>query len=230
MDASATPSPADTLPRATHYQVAHSLRALLPLSATDTPEDAARRHSDAMAHVASLHPATPDEASLAAYYVAAGAQAADCIRLARANPNDVVNFLKCTAQSASMMRQAHRWRTALLGAQAGRRQREADPATSDTAQPAEPPTFDTPLEPPASPPPAPQPEPPAAANLDDIAQAERFALIHRSDAILLRRGRHVPNNRRANLPPGALRALLTGTSPLLCSLDKKSHQAPAAAA
>ena len=87
--------------------------------------------------VASLLPANPDEANLAAQYVAASAQALDCLRLAREHPSDVARFLKCTAQSASMMRQAHRWRTALLRAQAERQKRGPDPAAGDTAAPAE---------------------------------------------------------------------------------------------
>ena len=230
MDASATPNPADTLPKATYYQAAHSLRALLPPHTTDTPEGEARRHSDAIAHIASLRPATPDETSLATYYVAAGAQAVECIRLARANPDDVARVLKCTAQAASMMRQAHRWRTTLLRAQAGRQQREADPATKDTAQSAAPPALVSPTEQPDCPPPSPQPEPPAAPTPEDITQAERFALVHRNDAILLRRGRRIPNGRHANLPPGVLHALITGTTPILCSLDKKTYQAAAIAA
>jgi hypothetical protein len=222
MDASAIPDPTDTLPRATYHQVAHALRALLPPPATDTPEDATRRHSDAIAHVAFMQPATPDEASLAAYYVAAGAQAAECIRLARANSNDVVQVLKCTAQAASMMRQAHRWRTTLLRAQAERRRGEVGAAVNDTAQPAEQPVLGAPTGQSDCPPPSPDPE--------DIGHAERFALIHRNDAVLLRRGRHIPNGRHADLPPEVVRALVTGTTPILCSLDKKSHPAIAVAA
>src|SRR5579871_7027586 len=127
---------------------------------------------------------------------------------ARAHPNDVAHFLKCTAQAVSMLRQAHRWRTTLLRAQAERERRET--TANDDAAPAEPPV--------------PQRTPPAAPNPQDIAQAERFAVVHRADAILLRRGRQISNARRASLSPGALRALLPGTTPILCSLDKKSHQ------
>jgi hypothetical protein len=230
MDASATPNPADTLPRAACYQAAHSLRALLPPPAVDTPEDAAQRDSDAINHVASLRPATPDEASLAAYYVAAGAQAAECIRLARAHPDDVAHVLKCTAQSASMMRQALRWRTTLLRAQADRQRREAHPHTDDSARPAEQPAFSRLTQPPDCPPSSPRPELPMAPKPEHIAQAEHFAQVHRNDAILLRRGRHIPNGRHADLPLEVIHALIAGTTPILCSLDKKWHQPAARAA
>ena len=207
MDPSATSNPADTLSRAAYFQAAHTLRSLCTPLTADTAEDAAFRQADAIAQIASLCPATPDEANIAAYYVAAGAHAYDCIRLARSRPDDTAHFLKCTAQAVSMMRQAHRWRATLLRTQTERERHEA--VANDDARPAEPP--------------APQPAPPSAVpNPEDLAQAERFAVIHRADAILLRRGRHVPNARRANLSPGALRALIAGTTPVLRALDKKS--------
>jgi len=52
--------------------------------------------------VACLLPANADEANIAAQYVAASAQALDCLRLARRSPSDEVLALKCTAQAASM--------------------------------------------------------------------------------------------------------------------------------
>ena len=96
---------ASGLPRDTHYQP-HTLSGPLPTPATDAPEDAASRDCAAIAQpatgldpvVASLLPANPDEANLAAQYVAAGAQALDCLRLARERPSDVPRILKCTAQ------------------------------------------------------------------------------------------------------------------------------------
>jgi hypothetical protein len=50
MEMPAAPDPADTLPKATYYQVVHTLRDLLPKPITDTPEDAARRDIAAIAH------------------------------------------------------------------------------------------------------------------------------------------------------------------------------------
>ena len=106
MDAPTTPTPADTLPNSIYLELAHTLRKNLPAPVTDSPEDAARRDRAAIEHATSLLPATPDEANLAALDVAASAQALDCLRLARLYPNDLTVILKCTAQSASMMRQA----------------------------------------------------------------------------------------------------------------------------
>jgi hypothetical protein len=123
--------PADAafiLNRATYYQVTHTLRGLLPPPITDTPEDAARRDCAAIAHVASLLPATPDEANPAVQYVSASAQALDCQRLAREHEGDLRQMLQCFAQSARMMREAKSWRLALLHAQATRERREADDA------------------------------------------------------------------------------------------------------
>jgi len=114
MEAPTTPTPADTLPRSIYLELAHTLRKNLPAPVTDSPEDAARRDRAAIEHAASLLPATPDEANLAALYVAASAQALDCLRQCRLYPNDLTVVLKCTAQSASMMRQARAYRTALL--------------------------------------------------------------------------------------------------------------------
>ena len=134
MSAPTTPTPADTLPSSIYLELAHTLRKNLPAPVTDSPEDAARRDRAAIEHAASLLPATSDEANLAALYVAASAQALDCLRLARLYPNDPTVVLKCTAQSASMMRQARAFRTALDRAQTARRKREAAPDADATEQ------------------------------------------------------------------------------------------------
>ena len=127
------PTPTDLLPRTIYYQVVHTLRRALPLPVSDSPEDAARRDFAAIAHVASLLPANPEEAHLATQYVAASAQALDSLRLARLHPDDPAVVLKCTAQSASMMRQARSWRALLARVQAARQARETDITASDTA-------------------------------------------------------------------------------------------------
>jgi hypothetical protein len=127
MDHRAAPAPADTLPSSICLELAHTLRKNLPAPVTDSPDDAARWERAAIEHAASLLPATADEANLAALYVAASAQALDCLRLARLYPNDTAVVLRCTAQSASMMRQARAFRTALDRAQTARRKREAAP-------------------------------------------------------------------------------------------------------
>jgi hypothetical protein len=160
MNAPATPAAADTLPRSIYLELAHTPRRNLPAPVTDSPEDAARRQRAALEHAASLLPATPDEANLAALYVAASAQGLDCLRLARLFPNDTAVVLKCTAQSAGMMRQARAFRSALDRAQTARRKRERPDADAATTQ---------------VPAPAADAQPPRS---DPIAEAERYALQH----------------------------------------------------
>ena len=145
MEAPTTPTPADTLPRSIYLELAHTLRKNLPAPVTDSPEDAARRDRAAIEHAASLLPTTPDEANLAALYVAASAQALDCLRLARLHPNDTAVVLKCTAQSASMMREARAFRAALERAQTTRRKRTGA-SGGDAAKPQAPaPAADVPV-------------------------------------------------------------------------------------
>ena len=57
----------------------------------------------------------------------------DCLRLAHDCRVAPMLFLKCTAQAASMMREARGARTQLMRIQAERRKREADNATRDQA-------------------------------------------------------------------------------------------------
>jgi hypothetical protein len=176
------------LPRDTYYQLIHTLCAALPLPVTDTPEDLVRRDNAAMAEAAALLPATAAEASLAATYVAAGAQAMDCLRLARQYPGDPNVILKCTAQSAGMMRQARASWSLLLRVQAERRKRDTDNAATDRAAwtehcaiglmaqalgRAEP---DAAAEP--APPSVPAVVEDAAPQADPIAEAEQYAAIY----------------------------------------------------
>ena len=219
---------ASRLPRDTYYQTVHTIRALLPPPVTDSPDDAASRDRAAIAHVASLLPANPDEANLAAQYVAASVQALDSLRLAREHPSDTTHIMKCTAQSASMMRQAHRWRTALLRAQAERQSRGSDSAADDTASPAEhrpavqaAGTLTEPLS-------APAPQSAELPQPNPIAEAERYALLHRKRAALIRRLGQVPHKLNYGpLPPDLVHALVTGATPILRALDKRPDRAAA---
>lgn len=227
MDISATEL-ASRLPRDTYYQTVHTIRSLLPPPVTNSPDDAASRDRAAIAHVASLLPANPDEANLAAQYVAASAQALDSLRLAREHPSDVTHILKCTAQSASMMRQAHRWRTALLRAQAERQLRASGSAADDAATPAEHrpsvQAADALIEP--QPAPAPQPAEPPKPN--PIAEAERYARLHRKRAALIRRLGHIPHKLNCGpLPPDLVQAIITGSTPVLRALDKRPDRTAA---
>ncbi len=219
MDAPTTPTPVDTLPSPIYLELAHTLRKNLPAPVTDSPEDAARRDRAAIEHAASLLPATSDEANLAALYVAASAQALDCLRLARLYPNDLTVILKCTAQSASMMRQARAFRSALDRAQTARRKSEATPDAEATEQQALALMADALAQ-------APPPEP---SKPNPIAEAERYALHHRKRAMLIRRLGHLPP-KFGWLPPEAVHAVATGTTPILRALDEKPARATALAA
>jgi hypothetical protein len=153
--------------------------------------------------------------------VAAGAQALDPLRLARAFPNDETLYVKCTAQSTSMMRQSRSWLTLLRSTQADRKTREADV----TAQTANTQAHHAALEqltealadtPPAAPPTQPaQPSP--------IVEAERYAVLHRKRATLIRSLGRLPDRLGVGyLPPAVVHALVTGTTPILRALGKKS--------
>jgi hypothetical protein len=102
MDHSPPPEPPDLthqLPRDIYYQLVHELRGALPPPLTDSAEDLARRDNAAIGEVACLLPANAEEADLAAQFVAANAQAMDCLRLARVHAADLACVLRCTAQS-----------------------------------------------------------------------------------------------------------------------------------
>jgi hypothetical protein len=221
-----TPSPAPTdaalvLSRATYYQVTHTLRGLLPPPITDTPEDAARRDCAAIAHVASLLPATPDEANLAAQYVGASAQALDCLRLARAHEGDLRRMLQCIAQSARMMREAKSWRLALMRAQAARKARDGDETAREAAAAAETSVLSLMADALAHgpPPPASSAAPEAVPQRDPIAEAERYATHHRKNATLIRRLGRKPERRDIGwLAPEVVHAIATGTTPILAAL------------
>jgi len=168
--------------RAALALLVHTLHTSLPLPADDSPEARAHRDNAAIAEVASLLPVNAEEAAIAARCVAANAYAMDCLRLARLHPDDSRHVLRCNAQSASMMRQARAFRTALDRAQTARRKREAAP-DADAAGPQMPaPVADAPAQAPS--PQSPRPNP--------IAEAERYALQHRKRAVLIRRLGHLP--------------------------------------
>jgi hypothetical protein len=173
----------------------------------------------AVEHAASLSPVTSDEANLAALYVAASAQALDCLRLARLCPNDTAAVLKCTAQSASMMRQARAFRTALERVQTARRKRAGARGGDATQEQAPTPVADATAQAPASP----------ARKPDPIAEAERYELHHRKRAVLIRRLGHLPP-KFGWLAPGVVHAVATGTTPILGAVDEKPARVTAAAA
>ncbi len=118
---SPAPEPPDLtyqLPRDIYYQIVHTLRGALPPPITASDEDLAHRDNAAIGAVACLLPANAEEADLAAQFVAANAQAMECLRLARVQCGGLSPWvLRCTAQSANMMRQARGARSLLLRVQ-----------------------------------------------------------------------------------------------------------------
>lgn len=122
-------SPEDRLPLDAYDHVARMLRLTLPPPPEPSAEALRRRDHAAIAQVAALAPADAAEASLAAQFVAASAQWADCLRLAQAPETTREWAAKCRAQAAAMMRQASAALRLLQRAQAAREKRgnaEAD--------------------------------------------------------------------------------------------------------
>ncbi|HET7883857.1 MAG TPA: hypothetical protein VFL55_23420, partial [Acetobacteraceae bacterium] len=217
-----------------YWQVVQYLRTSLPPPATDAPEDLARRDRAAIAEVASLLPGTAAEATLAAQYVAANAQAMDALRELRAHAADPSFAMKCNAQSASMMRQARGAIGTLQRMQDRRRKMEANAAAASQAVWAEhcaaglmmqelPGAAPVELpEPPAAPPP-PEPEPAEPPAPDPVAEAELYAAMYPDRAALIRRHGGVPKDARFGPPePYVERALVHGRSPALLALDRRA--------
>jgi hypothetical protein len=153
--------------------------------------------------------------------VAAGAQALDSLRLARAFPNDETLYVKCTAQSASMMRQSRSWLTLLRSTQAERKTREADVTAQTTDTLAHQAALDQLTEALADTPPAPPPTQPTPPST--IVEAERYAVLHRKRATLIRSLGRLPDRLSVgHLPPAVAHAIITGTTPILRALGKKS--------
>jgi hypothetical protein len=233
-DAATRPDLALQLPRDAYWMLIHTLHISLPPPPPgDDPEAIARRDRDAIAQVASLLPVTAAEARLAARFVAADAQAHECLRLARLHPTDVMQALKCNAQAATMWRQSESALRVLQRMQAARCKRDSDPAAAGQAAWTEhcaqgfmadalhggPAAFEP------APPPPPEPEPPAGDDepaRDPINQAELYAAIHRDRAVAIRRHGAMPPN--ATFPPpedDVTHALVTGRTPALLALDRQ---------
>ena len=225
------------LPSSIYYQVVHTLGGLLPPPVTDTPEALAHRDNDAIAHVASLLPGNADEAHLAARVAAADAYAMDCLRLAHDCRVAPMLFLKCAAQSVSLMREARGARTQLMRIQAERRKRESDNATRDQAawiehcaiglmMQAQPGAAPVAMPDPPPPPPAPEPAPAGEPRTDLAAEADLYAVMYPRRAALIRSRGGVPDNVSFGAPADDLaRILVTGRSPALLALDHASAEA-----
>jgi hypothetical protein len=233
METTPQPSnPALRLAKDTYYQVVHTLRGLLPLPATDTPENLTRRDNAAIAHVASLLPVNADEANIAAQHVAANAYAMDCLRLAREYATaDHSFFLQCNARAVSMMRQARAARTLLMRVQAERRTREADHAAADRAAWTEHCALGmmtdalgtTPPAPMAEPPPPPPQQSTEEPVADPIAEADQYAVIYPQRAARIRVLGGLPQPLDFGPPsPELVQAIITGDTPTLRALDTQA--------
>jgi hypothetical protein len=216
------------LPGSLYYQVVHELRSSLPAAADDSPEAETHRIHAAIADVASMLPANAEEATIAVRCVAAHAQAIDCLRLARLCPDDAAHVMRCSAQSAAMMRTANGTRSLLLRVQAARAKREATPEACDKAAWVEHCAAGLMLgalreATPASPPPAPAADP-AQAPPDRFAaltEAEQYATLYPQRAALIRARGGMPDDGRSVPPvePGLVAAIVASTSPILRALD-----------
>jgi hypothetical protein len=231
MDPSPPPDLTLQLPRDLYYEVIRTLRAALPPPVPDSEENLIRRDNAAIADVASLLPANGEEVALAAQFVAANAQALHCLRLAHEHAANPSRVLQCTAQSASMMRQARGARALLLRVQAARQKREADGVATGKAAWIEHcavalmadalgryPPAPVAEPPPPEPEPAPQSEP--ADPFSRLTEAEQYALTYPRRAALIRALGGLPARCDFGPPaPELVAAIVAGTSPHLRTLD-----------
>ena len=207
MDTHQHPDLVRLLPRDVRYQITHTLRGTMP-PASDAPDDEARRDDAAIALAASLRPADVDEADIAAKYVAAGARAIECLRLANEQRATIAVTLQCTAQAAAMLRQAQALRRLLDRRQAERRSAETDAAATAPQAPEAAPAEIAPV-------PAP----------DIAAEADRYALAHRKRATLIRALGRLPDRLSCGpMSPALVQAIVTGNSPVLRALDRNARQ------
>ena len=75
---------------------------------------------------------------------------------------------------------------------------------------------------------APAPQSAELPQPNPIAEAERYALLHRKRAALIRRLGQVPHKLNYGpLPPDLVHAIVTGATPILRALDKRPDRAAA---
>lgn len=235
MDAAAQPDLPYPLPRDLYYTVVHALSDALPPPVSDSAEDRIRRDNAIIGDVASLRPACAAEAILAAQCIAANFQSLDCLRLARLKPSDIQHVLKCTAQSASMMRQSRGALGQLLRLQAARLQHKPDTSAGGDAamkQTATRPIADALAgAPPASTaePPAPQPAPQPKPRI--LTAAEEYARADPSRAALIRSLGRLPRKfHDPTMSPALAHEIVNSDSPILQALVKKpAHRLTAVA-
>jgi hypothetical protein len=188
------------------HQAIHALRDAMPPPLSEAQEDCTRRDNAVMAQLACLLPATPDEVTIATQYIAAGAQALDCLRYAHKFFGSPDMVLKFTAKAASMMSQARAARTLLARVQAERHTLEQ--IANSMAE---------------------GPRPLVVEGTGIAAEADRYAIAHRKRAVLIRALGKLPDNLDFGpLSPELVREIATGTSEVLRSLGGKGSRAAAA--
>jgi len=121
------------LPKDVYHHLIHSLIGALPLPIPNTPENLIRRDNAAIARIAAMLPANPDEASLATQYISAQDQSLESMRLGRRPGLDDKAVKQFIAEANGMMRQANATRRLLLRLQSDRQKREANGKTLDQA-------------------------------------------------------------------------------------------------
>src|SRR5262249_14972778 len=150
--------------------------------------------------------------------------------------NDIAAVLKCTAQAASMMRQARGWHTALRRAQAARRERQENTASDEAATRVEQRALQLLAQASAIPAPSAQAPPTSGTapepKLDDPAEAEAHAARHPSKAALIRSLGRLPKKFDGEpLSPQLVHDIVNSASPILQALAKRPrHYLEAAAA
>jgi hypothetical protein len=245
MDTNVNPEQIDLeylLPRDAYRHLMYELHKSLPLTPNNTPEEESQRDHAAIAQVTCMIPANSTEATLAAQYVSANAQAMECQHLARDPKLTLEWVLKCHAQSASFMRQSQGALRLLLRVQAVREKREADNVRLNSANwtehcaanlmaqvlPNAQPAAHTEPPPPTAPLTQAQPDPPPdeEPKFDPTAAAEEYAMLYPNRAALIRQHGGLPDNITFGPPERRLvRALLATHTPALLALDRECAEA-----
>ncbi len=210
------PDPAYIRSREAYQHLVYTFSTSLPPPLDATPDICRRRQSALIERVASLCPVNAAEAALAAQFVAADAQASECLQLANQPETELTMRLKCGAQSASMLRQSQAALRTLLRMQAAREKRDAQVATADAAAWAAhiaATGMTEPLAPPTPEPSPPSPSPPSPPADPELSEVALYEAIHPRRAALIRRHGGVPKDVPFGPPDRAIVRALLATRP-----------------
>jgi hypothetical protein len=201
----------DALPQLPRPVARHTLFILteaLPAPIGDLPEERAARDEAAVAAVAALRPADAIEAALAARSVAAWAM--DCLHLAAMRRSDPDESRRCRREADVMMRDSDRALRALRSLQADAARQDAVPVPFEGPDPG---TGEAE--------PAPSAEVPPSS--DVAIQADEYALRQPKRAALIRRIGRLPERVNCGpMTPELVHTVVTGTSAILRSLDRRN--------